>query len=566
MEYPAPFQNLYTEAGEALTGTPWEDYPRPQLRRRDWLCLNGDWDFETESGRGRIRVPFCPESLLSGYTGALRYGERLRYSRRFTLPDSWRGRRVLLHFGAVSRVCELRVNGRGLGGHDKAYLPFSFDVTEALRDGENLLELTAVNDLSPRSPLGKQKEKRGGMWYTPVSGVWQTVWLEPVPETYIRSLHITADQLGADVTVSGAQEGELVCEGRTYPLVGGHVRVEPPEKRLWTPETPYLYEFTLRCGADEIESYFALRTLTVETRRGLPRLCLNGEPYFFHGLLDQGYFSDGLYTPAAPELYGQDILRMKALGFNMLRKHLKLEPERFYCDCDRLGMVVFQDMVNCGEYRFFRDTLLPTLGLKTLPDGRLNPDPAARAAFLDAMRSTVSLLGNHPCICAWTIFNEGWGQFEADAAYDALKALDGSRFIDATSGWFRQKKSDVDSQHIYFGRLRLGPRRDLPQFLSEFGGYVWKAPGHSFNPEKTYGYRVFRTREAYVKALRDTYLRQIVPLAERGLCAAVYTQVSDVEDETNGLLTYDRKLCKLAPEDLSGIAAALQAAVKGDMQ
>ncbi len=564
MEYPAPFQNLYTEAGEALTGTPWEAYPRPQLRRKDWLCLNGDWAFETERGGwGAIRVPFCPESLLGGYTGTLRYGETLRYSRRFSLPEGWRGKRILLHFGAVSRVCEVKVNGKAVCRHENAYLPFSADVTDALAPaGENLLELTAVNDLSPRSPWGKQREKRGGMWYTPVSGIWQTVWLEPVPESHVRSLSITVDLRGAEIFTEGVETGEIVCEGKTYPLENGHARIEPESPRLWTPETPQLYAFTLRSGADEVESYFALRSFTAETVGGIPRLCLNGAPYFFHGLLDQGYFSDGLYTPAVPALYEQDILRMKALGFNMLRKHIKIEPEQFYYDCDRLGMLVFQDMVSCGEYRFFRDTLLPTLGLQRLPDRRLNPDPAARRAFLSSMEETVRLLGNHPCVCAWTIFNEGWGQFEADAAYNRLRALDGSRFIDAASGWFRQKKSDVESLHIYFGKLRLGRRRDRPQLLSEFGGYVFKLPAHSFNTQKTYGYRIFRSREAFAEALRRVYLEKLVPLAEHGLCGAVYTQVSDVEDETNGLLTYDRRVCKVSSEELAEISSALQEAVR----
>ena len=565
MEYPAPFQNLYTEAGEALTGTPWEAYPRPQLRRKDWLCLNGDWDFETEGGaKCRIRVPFCPESLLGGFSGALRYGETLRYSRRFTVPEGWRGRRVLLHFGAVSRVCAVSLNGKRLGSHDNAWLPFSFDVTEALVSGENRLEVSAVNDLSPRSPWGKQREKRGGMWYTPVSGIWQTVWLEPVPEKHVEKLAITVDLRGATIEAAGAETGTIRCEGKTYPLENGRARVEPDSPRLWTPETPQLYEFSLKSGEDEVQSYFALRSLTVETVGGLPRLCLNGAPYFFHGLLDQGYFSDGLYTPAAPELYEQDILRMKALGFNMLRKHIKIEPERFYYDCDRLGMLVWQDMVNCGEYRFLRDTLLPTLGIQRLDDRKLNPDPAAREAFLSAMEETARLLGNHPCVCGWTIFNEGWGQFEADAAWEKLRALDGSRFIDATSGWFSREKSDVESLHIYFGRLRLGKRRDRPQLLSEFGGYVFKLPEHSFNTKKTYGYKIFRTREAFAEALRKTYLEQLVPLAREGLCGAVWTQVSDVEDETNGLLTYDRRVCKLAPEETTDIAAALQAAVKGE--
>ncbi len=565
MEHSAPFQNLYTESGEKLSGIPWNDYPRPQLRRRDWLCLNGDWDFETESsGKSRIRVPFCPECLLSGYSGKLRYGETLHYSRCFTIPESWRGRRVLLHFCAVSGLSSVRVNGQEVLRGSNAYLPFSADVTRFLTPGGNRLELDVVNGLDRVYPIGKMREDRGGMWYTPVSGVWQTVWLEPVPEQYVRALEIHVDLHGADVKVDGAETGDLLCDGRVYPLVGGHVRIEPDSPKLWTPETPHLYGFKLRCGEDDVESYFALRTLTVETRHGLPRMCLNGEPLFLHGLLDQGYFSDGLYTPAVPELYGQDILLMKALGFNMLRKHIKIEPERFYYDCDRLGMLVFQDMVNNGEYRFFRDTLLPTLGFKTLPDGRLNPDARTREAFLEAMSGTVRHLRNNPCICGWTIFNEGWGQFNADAAYDALRAMDNSRFIDATSGWFRQKKSDVESLHVYFGKLHLGTRRDMPQFLSEFGGYVCKLAEHSFNPKKTYGYRLFRTRESFSAALRTVYTEQIVPLARKGLCGAVYTQVSDVEDETNGLLTYDRRVCKVSPDELKDIAAALQAAVKGE--
>ena len=251
---------------------------------------------------------------------------------------------------------------------------------------------------------------------------------------------------------------------------------------------------------------------------------------------------------------------MKGLGFNMLRKHIKIEPEQFYYDCDRLGMIVFQDMVNCGEYRFLRDTILPTAGLGPRKDTRLNRDPEARQHFLEAMDETVRLLRNHPCICLWTIFNEGWGQFCADEAYERLKALNGTRFIDSTSGWFAQEKSDVESLHIYFKPLKTG-KQDRPQFLSEFGGWSLKIPEHSFNLEKTYGYKKYTDRETFVRDLRKLYLEQVLPLIPQGLCAAVYTQVSDVEDETNGLLTFDRKVQKITPGEFRDVSEQLLAAV-----
>ena len=617
------FQKLYTAEGEALSGIPWERYPRPQMKREKWLCLNGEWKLRTEDGQeGMIRVPFCPESLLSGFGGMVRYGEHHCYERTFAIPEDWAGMRILLHFGAVSSRCEVFVDGEKVCEHENGYLSFSADVSEVIRKTEesarqnglaareHRLMVRTWNDLSEKLPYGKQKIKRGGMWYTPVSGIWQTTWLEPVPETYIQKLMIRSDATGAEIQVicaadtrlndaknqaagdggtkpaeggvtragerafaaeggvtrvgerAFAAEGYVTCEGERYELHDGKIRIMPEKPRLWTPETPNLYEFTVTSGEDCVTSYFALRSLSVEQRNGKPRLCLNGEPYFFHGLLDQGYFSDGIYTPAVPELYEKDVLAMKELGFNTLRKHIKIEPEQFYYDCDRLGMIVFQDMVNNGKYRYFRDTIFPTFGFCGENDHKKHPDPDSRAAFLEGMRQTVSQLSNHPCICYWTIFNEGWGQFEADKAYDALKALDGERFIDSTSGWFHQKKSDVDSLHIYFQKLHLGKRRELPQVLSEFGGYVYKEPQHSHNLQKTYGYKIFKDRKTFAAALRDIYLKELVPLAEQGLCASVYTQVSDVEDETNGILTYDRKVCKLEKEEMDGIAEALQEAVR----
>ena len=555
-------RRLLTEAGERLPAVPWGDaYPRPQLRRERWLCLNGTWELTCGGRAQAVTVPFCPESLLSGVAQRPTIGEEMVYRRKFDVPAAWAGQRILLHFGAVSRQADVRVNGSPAVSHNNAYLSFSADITDLLRPGGNELTVTAVNDLSPVYPYGKQRKKRGGMWYTPVSGIWQTVWLEPVPETSVTRLSIRTGGDWAEITAEGVSEGAVTVEGRSWPLRNGIARIELENPERWSPENPRLYPFTLTAGADRVESYFALRTLEVKEAAGAPRLCLNGEPYFFHGLLDQGYWSDGLYTPAAPEAFAEDIRAMKALGFNTLRKHIKLEPERFYYECDRLGMIVFQDMVNNGDYSYLRDTALPTLGLQRRRDTHMHRNARTRAAFLSAMEGTVRQLGNHPCICLWTIFNEGWGQFCADEAYRRLKALDPVRFIDSASGWFHQTESDVDSLHIYFQDLHLGRERK-PQLLSEIGGWSMKLPAHSANDEKTYGYRKYENRDDFVRDLRDLYLKQVLPLIPQGLCGAVYTQVSDVEDETNGLLTFDRRAAKLRPEEFADVSEALLRAIR----
>ena len=555
-------QRLYTAAGEHIPEIPWNDYPRPQLRREEWLCLNGRWKLTAGEKTCDILVPFCPESLLSGAGEAPACGETMTYRRTFSVPDTWAGQRIILHFGAVNREAEVFINGVSVTRHENGYLPFKVDITQNLKPEMNELSVRVCNDLDPRFPWGKQKVKRGGMWYTPVSGIWQTVWLEPVPERHISGISMENDLSSVRITVCGVSEGSILFEGREISLHSGQAEITVPDPIHWTPETPHLYRFTIISGEDRVESYFALRTLTVgPDGNGIPRLCLNGKPFFFHGLLDQGYWSDGLYTPAGPELYEEDIRAAKEMGFNTLRKHIKIEPERFYYDCDRLGMVVFQDMVNSGPYDFLRDTALPTLGFLRRDDRRLHPDPVQRAVFRSAMEATVEALGNHPSICLWTIFNEGWGQFRADEAYDRLKALDPGRFVDTASGWFVPKKSDVESLHIYFRPLRLGKDRRRPQFLSEYGGYARKLPEHSFDLEHTYGYRRYSDDASYVRALEELFAK-LFPLAREGLCAAVYTQLSDVEDETNGLVTFDRREKKISPEKLRHAAERLKNAMK----
>ena len=558
--------DLMTLEGENLTGKPWTSYPRPQMRRERYVNLNGPWDFSMDDGKftRKIQVPFCPESQLSGVHEHFPEGATLTYRKKIQLPEGYNRGRVLLHIGAADQYAQVLVNGEFVGSHTGGYEAFCFDITDHLRE-ENEIIIRCQDDLNDLAqPYGKQvkPEKRGGMWYTPVSGIWQTVWLETVPETYIRKLNI--ENRGNSVTISTdpVLDGSVTVAGLgTYPLANGKVTISPENPHFWSPEDPYLYDFTVEAGEDRVWSYFALRTLEIKEIGGYQRLCLNGKPYFFHGLLDQGYWPDGLFTPATPECYVNDILAMKKLGFNTLRKHIKVEPEEFYYQCDKLGMIVFQDMVNNGEYDFVRDTALPTVGVQKLDDRNLHPQPTVRNAFLRGMEATVNQLRNHPCILYWTIFNAGWGQLDSDNIYHHLKAVDDTRFIDSTSGWFRRKESDVDSRHVYFKPIKL-KAGEKPLVLSEFGGYSYKPEGHVFNTEKTYGYGKFEDADAFALAVENLYYTQVIPAAKAGLCAAIYTQVSDVEDETNGLLSYDRKVEKLTPERMLPIAQALAASVE----
>jgi len=561
-------QELLTPWGEKITDTPWQVYPRPQMRRESYVNLNGRWDFaaswsEPESYEKTVLVPFCVESKLSGIGEHFEEGMPLWYRRSFTLPADFNRGRVLLHIGAADQRLSCFINGVDVGCHVGGYTNMTFDITDALREDNEIVICCADNLKDVTLPYGKQvlPSKRGGMWYTPISGIWQTVWLESVPKNYIHDLKIV--NKGHTVTVDVGDEttnGVVSVKNLgKFDLVAGKAVIEAENPHLWSPESPYLYDFTVECGEDKVSSYFAIRTLEIKEVNGFPRLCLNGEPYFFHGLLDQGYWPDGLYTPASPEAYAWDIQKMKNLGFNTLRKHIKIEPQEFYYQCDKLGMIVWQDMLNNGDYGYVRDTVLPTLGWQVWPDQHKHGNKAARQIFLETMEETVRQVGNHPCICYWTIFNEGWGQFRSSDAYDRLKALDDTRFIDSTSGWWRGHKTDVDSRHIYFGQwwqLKKGPK---PLVLSECGGMTYPEEGHLFNPEASYGYKTCKTREEFTGNLSALYREHLIPaVRDKGLCAAIYTQVSDVEDEINGLLTYDRAVCKADAAQMQAIARALQ--------
>ena len=549
-------------------------HPRPQLRRETWMDLNGKWDFAVQADEKKpeafdrtILVPYCPESALSGIHNHFPEGSFLFYRRYVRLPEAAAGHRILLHVGAADQALTCYVNGVEIGSHTGGYTAFTMDITRAVRE-ENEILLRVRDDLTDTAfPRGKQSLTPGGMWYTPVSGIWQSVWLEWVPETYIQSLDIRADMTEAvldtgDASLFGtvtvmAPEGNV-----TLPLTGGRAVFRPETPRLWSPEDPYLYEFEITTGADRVSGYFALRSWDIRNVDGIPRLCVNGKPRFFHGLLDQGYWPDGIYTPPSPDCYRQEILAMKRMGFNTLRKHIKVEPEEFYYQCDKLGMFVFQDMVSNGDYSYLKDTILPTLGFQRKNDRRAHPDKRSRQMFLDNMKAQVLQLKNHPCIAMWTIFNEGWGQFDATAAYHTLKALDDSRFVCSCSGWFRSGESDVFSRHIYFGQWHHLKRTDKPLVLTEFGGICLAVDGHLYNPDKSYGYQSSKDSEDYRKKLLTLYRKHILPAIPKGLCAAIYTQVSDVEEEINGLLTYDRQVTKPDAEEMRCLSDALYTAVR----
>ena len=552
--------------------TTWDEYPRPQLRRDSYLSLCGEWELSASSSAGEvalgsITVPYPPESRISGIGKAPKNSEFFVYRKSFTLPEKMIGKRVIIHFGAADQEVVVEINGKRVGVHEGGYLPFEFDITGEINVGENKLAVWVKDTLDHELGWGKQRRDRGGMWYTPISGLWKQVWLEAVPDNYIRSIKITPSLENVKIEIEGGENDKTISfmDGdilREVKVEGDFVEIKPESIRLWSPEDPYLYDFTLTDGIDTVKSYFALRTVSIVKKGDFSYIALNGEPYFCHGMLDQGYFPDGIYTPASPDGLLFDIKKAKELGFNMLRKHIKIEHELFYYYCDRLGVLVFQDMVNSGDYSFLIDTALPTAGVKRGISHKASA--RRREAFERDSKETLSLLYNHPCVVYYTIFNEGWGQFDADKYYDMLKAADPTRIYDATSGWFFEKNSDVVSEHIYFRKLQsvkvnVDPER--PFCLSEFGGYSYKIDGHAFNLDKTYGYRIINNREDYERAICALYRDEVIPMIEsHGLCATVFTQISDVEDEVNGFITYDRKVVKIDEQVMQTLAGELRAA------
>ena len=580
---------------------PLAEYPRPAMRRDSCEILNGPWQYAiTQTAeypaawQGSILVPYSPEAPASGVGRTLQPGQWLHYHRLFA-PPAGEGGRVLLHFGAVDYACAVQVNGHLAGGHRGGYWPFTLDITDLLNGtGRNSLWV-AVQDPTGHGTQarGKQTLKPGGMFYPAQSGIWQTVWLERVPDNYIQTLTVTPDYDARTVTVrvhtakpGGAVNlwamvragGVTIAEdwGSDEADQDGEVTLNIPEEHFfpWSPDTPFLYDLTVgtnqgeEAGFDTVHSYFALRKWScAPDAHGVLRFCLNDKPILLNGLLDQGYWPEGLYTPPSDAAVERELSEVKALGFNLLRKHAKIEPQRWYYHCDRLGLIVWQDIVNGGSaYNLWFVTYLTNVLqplLRRFPDGKAcrrllsRAKPAGREEYAHELADTVQALRCHPCIACWVPFNEGWGQFDAGKAVQALRTLDGIRLVDEASGWFDQGGGDVHSLHNYFYPLRIRPQKRTVA-LSEYGGIAWPMPGHE-PPHKTYGYGTAKDRQELTARYKKLQLKTVLPQLEKGLSALVYTQLTDVEDEVNGLFTYDRAAVKPDANAVRSVNAALAA-------
>ncbi len=554
------------------------------MRRDSWLCLNGIWQYAIcdtdlpENYDGDIVVPFSPESLLSGVKRQLLPGQTLWYKRSIPLEKP-QEQRLLLHFGAVDQHCSVYINSILAGTHSGGYWPFSFDITELVADGDNTITLAAWDDSDTgNEAYGKQKLSRGGIWYTAQSGIWQTVWIEKVPRQHIQNIRITPDCANAEVAfdidfadvtqlplyhVQIFSNDTLISEG-SFQTATAKLSMEG--FRYWSPDDPFLYTVKIKAGQDTVESYFGMREFSI--RRGADgqvRFALNGKPIFQSGLLDQGYWSDGLYTPPSDDAMVFEISQLKQLGFNMLRKHIKIEPLRWYYHCDRLGMLVWQDFVSGGgPYKNFVTQYLPFANIR-LKDNRYSlfgrRSEAGRAVFERDMVRTVKLLQNVVSLAVWVPFNEGWGQFDAIRISEALKNMDNTRLIDHASGWHDQGGGDFSSRHIYYKKYRL--RRDKKHrihILSEFGGYSCPSKGH-MSSDVLFGYRMYKNAEDLTAAYEKLYREEVLSAVKKGLPASVYTQVSDVEDEINGIFTYDRAVIKLNEETVRRMNEQLKSAL-----
>ena len=559
---------------------PFPEHPRPQAERESWLNLNGEWSLKKlfKSGEelfsGQILVPFSPETLHSGIEEGFVLGEEesLVYTRSFPITDKQLLGKILLHFGAVDSECVVFINGKEVGKHRCGFTAFSFDVTEFVTAGENEL-LVTVKDapLKTGGARGKQSNNPSTIWYTPQSGIWQTVWLEFMPKNSIDKLRITPFLSRGAVTVSFDCDEEV-----TVTLLDGEKVLETKNGRsmvefkrdfaLWSPENPKLYQLLLtNSSGDKIKSYFGYRSFEIVTdKQGKKRFGLNGKPYFYNGVLDQGYWSDGMLTYPCDKAVVDELTMLKEMGFNTVRKHIKVEPMRWYYHCDRLGLAVWQDFVNGGgEYNPWHIAILPFLGFKHKDNDYkyfARKQEEGREEYIQMAKEILESLYNTVSVAVWVPFNEGWGQFESEAVTAFIDSVDPTRIIDSVSGWHDQgkKKTPVLSMHTYFTPLKV-PRDPRPVVLSEFGGYSMKVSGHVFNEEKEFGYKKFKTQEDFVKALEKLYLKKLLPLIKKGLSGCIYTQVSDVEEEINGLVTYDRAVQKIPTEKMREINDKLKA-------
>ena len=565
---------------------PWQEYPRPQLKRESWQNLNGIFKYAItditdeipQKFDGDILVPFAVESPLSGVEKRVSDTELLWYEKKFTLDECFKGKRVMLNFGAVDWYCRVFINGKLTGEHKGGYVPFSFDITDYLNDGENTLNLRVFDPTDKAmQPRGKQATKSHGFWYTSTTGIWQTVWLEPVSKTHIKNIKLLPDIDRAVINVKTEQTGSakiLACvrDGENEIFSGeisADADIEIPDMKLWSPESPFLYDIEIKLldndtEADCVSSYFGMRKYSIgKDEKGLPRLFLNNKPYFQRGLLDQGYWCDGILTQPTDEAMIFDIQSMKDLGFNMLRKHIKVEPARWYYHCDRLGMIVWQDMVSgIDKLNLILVGALPNIKITKVRDnkyglfGRKNKE--YRDNFEKELYEIIDTLYNCPCIGCWVPFNEAWGQFDAKRIGEEVKAYDPSRIVDHASGWHDQGGPELNSMHRYIFPVTLPKLDSRPFALTEYGGLSYIIPDHAYNASKSFGYNVnFKSSEQLSDAYRKLHEKQVIPLIKKGLCATVYTQVSDVEFEINGMFTYDREVLKIDAQTVREMNAKL---------
>jgi hypothetical protein len=538
------------------------EYPRPQLVREEWLNLNGVWDFNPMEKPGtwpnKILVPFPVESSLSGF-GKMVNGP-VWYRRTFTIPEKWKGKHILLHFGAVNWESHVMINGTQIGSHKGGYDGFSFDITEHLKAGENEIIVRAVNPTDAGTqPRGKQVRKPSGIFYTPSTGIWQTVWLEPVAAGYISDVRLTSDfdrkEIRIRVVTAGpSADGTILVDSpnREFETVrgkpGGELRISLDRIRPWAPETPELYDFKIAfisthadsAFTDVVKSYVAFRKIEVgKDEKGISRILLNGKPYFQVGPLDQGFWPDGIYAAPTDEALKYDIEITKKLGFNMIRKHVKVEPQRWYYWADKLGMLVWQDMPSGDRSIRERD-----------PDIQRSPESAKQ--YETELKAMIDGLRNHPSIVIWVVFNEGWGQFDTKRITEWTKKYDPTRLVNCASGWADRGVGDVHDIHVYPGPGSPKPEEQRAAVLGEFGGLGLATPDHMWT-SKHWGYQGTKD-PADLTWKYERLMKRVYELKENpGLSAAVYTQTTDVETEANGLLTYDRAVIK---PDLERVAAA----------